>query len=126
MMVELDGTLKQALWNARAAELGLGPLAVETRYGAGAVDAEAGSLRKEVVLTWEGGEIPNMELVEQSLLHHEDQWIRSWGVDSSKVNKETLLDVIERVFPGGQPEPQPDGFYSAVDQSKVLQALRER
>ncbi|CEO60372.1 hypothetical protein PMG11_05001 [Penicillium brasilianum] len=126
MMVELDGTLKQALWNARAAELGLGPLGVETRYGAGAVDTESDSLRKEVVLTWDGGDIPNMELVEQSLIHHEDQWVKSWGVDSSKVDKETLLDVIERVFPDSQPEPQPDGFLPAVDQSKVLQALRER
>ncbi|KAJ5380495.1 uncharacterized protein N7496_002923 [Penicillium cataractarum] len=126
MMVELDGTLKQALWNARAEELGLGPLGVETRYGAGAVDAESGSVRKEVALTWDGGDIPDMDLVEQSLLRHEDQWVKSWGVDWSKVDKEALLDVVERIFPDGQPEPQPDGSLSAVDQSKVLAALREK
>lgn len=126
MMVELDGTLKQALWNARADELGLGSLGVETRYGAGAVDAQSGSVRKEVALTWDGGDIPDMDLVEQSLLRHEDQWVKSWGVDSSKVDKEALLDVVERVFPDGQPEPQPDGSLSAVDQSKVLQALQEK
>lgn len=121
MMVELDGTLKQALWNARAEELGLGPLGVETRYGAGA--AESGSVTKEVALTWDGSDIPDMDQVEQSLLRYEDQWVKSWSVDSLKVDKEALLDVVDRVFPDGPPEAQPDGSISAVDQSKVLQAL---
>jgi hypothetical protein len=125
MMVELDGTLKQALWNARAEELGLGPLRVETRYGAGAGDTESGSVTKQVALTWDGSDIPDMEQVEQSLLHYEDQWVKAWGVDLSEIDKEKLLDVVERVFPDGQPEAGPDGSLSAIDQSKVLQALRE-
>lgn len=125
MMVGLDGTLKQALWNARAEELGLGPLGVETRYGAGAVDTESSSVTKQVALTWDGGDIPDMDRVEQSLLHYEDQWVKSWGVGSSEIGKEALLDVVERVFPDGQPAPQPDGSLSAIDQLKVLQALRE-
>ncbi|GLI78344.1 hypothetical protein PoHVEF18_006655 [Penicillium ochrochloron] len=125
MMVELDGTLKQALWNARAEELGLGPLGVETRYGAGAVDTGSGSVTKQVALTWDGSEIPDMDQVEQRLVRYEDQWVKAWGVDLSKIDKETLLDVVERVFPHDQPEAGPDGSLSAVDQSKVLQALRE-
>lgn len=122
MMVELDGTLKQALWNARFEELGAGPLGVETRYGTAA--EEPGSLTKEVVLTWDGTDIPDMDEVEQRLLRYEDQWVKSWGVDSSEVDKQALLDVVERVFPDGHPEAGPDGSVPAQDQLKVLQALR--
>lgn len=123
MMVELDGTLKQALWNARVEELGLGPLGVETRYGTSAAE-ESGSLTKEVALTWDGSDIPDMDEVEQRLLRYEDQWVKSWGVESSEVDKRALLDVVESVFPDGQPEAEPDGRVSAEDQLKVLQALR--
>ncbi|KAF3388921.1 hypothetical protein F1880_003928 [Penicillium rolfsii] len=125
MMVELDGTLKQALWNSRAEELGLGPLGVETRYGAGVVDTKSGSVTKQVALTWDGHNIPDMDQVEQSLVRYEDQWVKAWGVEVSNIDKETLLDVVERVFPDGHPEAGPDGSFSAVDQSKVLQALED-
>jgi hypothetical protein len=78
---------------------------------------------KEVALTWDGSDIPDMDQVEQSLLRYEDQWVKSWSVDSLKVDKEALLDVVDRVFPDGPPEAQPDGSISGVDRSKVLQAL---
>lgn len=125
MMVELDGTLKQALWNARVEELGLGPLGVETRYGTSAAE-EPGSLTKEVALTWDGSDIPDMDEVGRRLLCYEDQWVKSWGVDPSKVDKQALLDAVESVFPDGQPEAEPDGWMLAQNQLKVLQALRRK
>ncbi|KAJ5168483.1 uncharacterized protein N7482_004077 [Penicillium canariense] len=125
MMVERDGTLKQALWNARAEELGLGPLGVDTRYGTGVADSESGSLTKEVTLTWDGCDIPDMEQVEQGLLHYEGQWVKSWGEDLPGVEKEALLEIVETIFPDGQPEAGPDGVVPDVDRVKILQALRE-
>lgn len=121
MMVERDGTLRQALWNARVEELGLQPLGVETRYSTAETD---GSLTQEVALTWDGGDIPPMEHVERDIQHFEDQWVASWGVDLPGVEKGALLDAVERVFPDGHPGSSSDGTVSSQDRSKVLQALR--
>ncbi|KAJ5776592.1 uncharacterized protein N7511_001603 [Penicillium nucicola] len=123
MMIERDGTLKQALWNARAEELGLGPLGVETRYGAG---GESGSVTKEVTLTWDGCDIPDMGCVELDLARFEDQWVASWGADLPKVEKTELLDIAERVLPHGQSGLSLDGTISDEDRMKVLQALHQR
>lgn len=120
MMVERDGTLRQALWNARFEELGLQPLGVETRYCTAEAD---GSVAQEVGLTWDGCEIPPMERVEREILHSEDQWVASWGVDLPGVEKGALLDAVERVFPDGHPGSSSEGV-SSQDRSKVLQALR--
>lgn len=121
MMVERDGTLRQALWNSRVEEMGLQPLGVETRYNTAETD---GSLIREVALTWDGCEIPSMEHVERDILHYEDQWATSWGVDVPGVKKGALLDAVERVFPDGHPGSSSDGTVSSQDRSKVLQALR--
>lgn len=125
MMLEPNGTLKQALWNIRAEQLGLGALGVESRYGTApetTQSRQARSMTKEVALTWDGRDIPGMDHVEKSLLEHEDQWLRSWGVDSS-IKKEKLLDIIEEVFPDGPPERQADGSFSTADQARILQSL---
>lgn len=122
MMVERDGTLRQALWNARVEELGLQPLGVETRYGTTA--GTDGSLTQEVALTWDGGDIPHMDQVERDLLRFEDHWVASWGVDLAGVEKGVLLDTVERVFPEGHPGSNSDGTVSDLDRTRVLQALR--
>ncbi|KAJ5679187.1 hypothetical protein N7462_007431 [Penicillium macrosclerotiorum] len=128
MMVERDGTLKQALWNARAQELGLDLLGVETRYEAATVSAdnESESLSKEVALTWDGSDIPDMSQVEQILLRAEEEWAASWKVDLPATEKGSLLDAIEKTFHNGQPEQASDGAMSEAHRTRVLQALRER
>lgn len=124
MMIERDGTLKQALWNARAEELGLGPLGVETRYGASV--GESGSVIKEVALTWDGCDIPDMGRVELDLARFEEQWVASWAADLPEIEKGVLLDIAERVLPHGSSGLLPDGTISDADRTKVLQALQER
>jgi len=123
MMVERDGTLRQALWNARVEELGLGPLAVEMRYGK--VESQSGALTKEAALTWDGCDIPNMDQVERNLLRFEDQWVASWGAKLADVDKDVLLDAVEKSFPDGHPEPGPDGIVSELHQTKVLHELQK-
>lgn len=123
MMVERDGTLRQALWNARAEELGLGPLGVETRYGTG--DSESGTLTKEIALTWDGCDIPHMDQVERDLLRFEDRWVASWGAKLPVVEKDVLLDAAEKSFPDGHPESGPDGIVSESCQTKILHELQK-
>lgn len=125
MMIERDGTLKQALWNARAEELGVGPLGVETRYGT-TVDAESGSVRKEMLLTWDGCDIPDMDQVEQNLTEVAEQWVASWGMDLSEIQKGELLDTAERVLPHDVSSQLLDRTISDADRTKVIQALQER
>ncbi|KAJ5136352.1 hypothetical protein N7448_004906 [Penicillium atrosanguineum] len=122
MMMERDGTLRQALWNARAEELGLGPLRVETRYGI--VDSESGAVTKEVALTWNGDDVPHMDQIEQDLLRFEDRWVASWGTKVSDIEKDVLLDAVENSFPDGHPNSEPDGAVSKSDQTKVLHELQ--
>jgi len=121
MMVERDGTLRQALWNARAEGLGLGALGIETRYNTAEGSAE---LLKEVALTWDGCDIPDMDAVEDGLRRHEETWVKSWGKDLEHVDKGLLLDTVEKVFPDGYPE-EADGSFAQVHQARVLEALRE-
>ncbi|KAJ5539476.1 hypothetical protein N7513_007808 [Penicillium frequentans] len=120
MMVERDGTLRQALWNARAERLGLGALGIETRY----TSTDGSELLKEVVLTWDGSDIPDMDAVEDALRMHEELWIKSWGKDLEHVEKDVLLDTVEKVFPDGYPE-EADGNFAQAQQARVLEALRE-
>ncbi|KAJ5899281.1 hypothetical protein N7495_004025 [Penicillium taxi] len=116
MMVELDGTLRQALWNARVEELGLAPLGVEMRYQNGLV--------KEVALTWDGCEIPDMDCVERDISSFEEQWVKSWGVEV--IDKTVLLDMVQKVFPDGYPDTGLDGNFSETDRARLLETLRER
>ncbi|KXG48351.1 Protein of unknown function DUF2034 [Penicillium griseofulvum] len=125
MMIERDGTLKQALWNARAEELGIGPLGVETRYGT-TEDARSGSVAKEMLLTWDGCDIPDMDQVEQKLIEFAEQWVASWGMDLSEIQKGELLDAVERVLPHDTSTRLLDRSISEAERKKVVQALQER
>lgn len=119
MMVERDGSLRQALWNAKAEELGLGSLGVETRYGSS--DSEP---QKEVVLTWDGSDIPDMDAVELDLAKMESQWVSSWVPDLEAVEKNVLLDTVETVFPDGAPDTESDGTIAEIHRAKVRTALQ--
>lgn len=125
MMIERDGTFKQALWNSRAEELGIGPLSVETRYGTASEGAESDSVIKQIALTWDGCDFPNMDQVEESLAKFEEQWVTSWGVDFPLLDKGQLLDAVERVLPHGISSELPHNSLSDVDRIKVIQALQE-
>ena len=126
MMIERDGTLKQALWNARAEELELSPLGVETRYGSPSSDSKSGALAKEITLTWDGCDIPNMDTVELDLARSEEQWVASWGADLADVDKGALLDTVERLFPDGYYDTKPDETVSENHRKQVVAALREQ
>ncbi|KAJ5826287.1 hypothetical protein N7474_003425 [Penicillium riverlandense] len=124
MMIERDGTMRQALWNARAELLGLEPLGVETRYTGGDGGGDLSEkVSAEVALTWDGGDIGDMDYVEQTLARAEDQWAASWGVAPSE--KAALLDAIESLFPEKSISSGPEGV-SASDRMKVLQMIQER
>ncbi|KAJ5702145.1 hypothetical protein N7488_009693 [Penicillium malachiteum] len=123
MMIERDGVLRQALWNSKAEEMGLGALGVEMRYAEVDGSIEPAELRKEVAITWDGCDIPDMDSVEVHLQREEDRWVRSW-VKDLEVDKNLLLDAIERVFPVGCPETEPDGSVAEVHQLTVIEALK--
>ncbi|KAJ5084034.1 hypothetical protein NUU61_008613 [Penicillium alfredii] len=125
LMVERDGTLKQALWNAQTEELGLVPLGVETRYGAAGDDVESGSVSKEITLTWDGSDIPDMDQVERDLVQLEDRWVTSWGADLAAADKGELLSIVERVLPETHSGSWLDSTISDTDRRKVLEALHK-
>lgn len=126
MMIERDGTLKQALWNSRAEELGLGPLGVETRYGAATEGVASDLVTKQIALTWDGSDIPDMDQVERSLSEIEEQWVASWGANLPQPDKARLLDAVERVLPYETSSQLPHESLSAADRAKVMQALQEQ
>lgn len=51
-LADLDGSMRQFLWNRKAAEVGLEGLGVQVRHG-----GETDPMKKTVVLTWNGEEI---------------------------------------------------------------------
>ncbi|CAG8388386.1 unnamed protein product [Penicillium salamii] len=121
MMIERDGSLKQALWNSSAEELGIGPLGVETRYGT----AEFGEVTKQIALTWDGCDIPSMDQVEHGLTEFEEQWVASWDLDS-QCEKERLLETVESVLPHETSSRMLQEPLADADRAKVIQALREQ
>ena len=122
MMVERDGALRQALWNGKVQELGLGPLGVETRYRA-AKEGEDGVLH-EVVFTWDGGDVLGMEEVERELAGAEERWVGAWGEEFAGVGRDLLLDAVEKAFPDGIPGLQ-TGEVTEADRLKARNALQE-
>ncbi|KAL2008614.1 hypothetical protein VTN00DRAFT_6808 [Thermoascus crustaceus] len=98
MMMEQDGVVRQALWNAKAEEqLGLVPLGVETRYRGG---ESSQPMQKEMVLTWNGEELPDMDQVEEKMAELEAKWLALWNAqDLSETGKVELLDTLEATSP---------------------------
>ncbi|KAJ5550512.1 hypothetical protein N7535_001546 [Penicillium sp. DV-2018c] len=124
LMIERDGTLKQALWNARAVELGLRPLTLRTRFIPSTGDA--GELSQEVMLTWEGCGISSLDEVEHRLNEYAEEFVASWGLSLTEPQKMELLDVAERILPPDSSAWRFRGGISDADRARVLQALQER
>ncbi|EAW14182.1 uncharacterized protein ACLA_072150 [Aspergillus clavatus NRRL 1] len=130
MMVERDGELRQALWNARVEELGLGPLGVEMLYGGGGGDGDVGS-RKRIGLTWDGCQMPSMDQVEEHMAQLQADWLQLWdsGADAPTSRQGELLDLIQRLYPDEKPLLSGKGTCSTLtdaDRAKVLQSLRNK
>ncbi|KAF9890714.1 hypothetical protein FE257_005580 [Aspergillus nanangensis] len=99
MMVTRDGTVRQALWNARAEEMGLGGLQVEVRFDIGDGGGHGGGDGKHVVLTWDGEEMPHMDVVERQMERVERDWLELFpGIEPGVV-----LETVEELFPGEKP-----------------------
>lgn len=129
MMVEKEnGTLLQALWNARGEEMGLGGLGVEVQFS-----SELSSTTKSIALTWDGEEIPGMDEVERDMAGLEDRWMALWEKDGSmpESRKSALLDIVEKLYPEEKPLFRATGatgtcsMLSHEDRKKVLQLLSE-
>jgi Protein of unknown function (DUF2034) len=101
MMMESDGAVKQVLWNSKAEDLGLAALGVETRYPkVAAVTTSDERPRPDVVLTWDGSDIPDMERVEDMISQKEAEWLAAWGCqDLSETRKYDLLTLLENSYP---------------------------
>lgn len=129
MMVEKEnGTLLQALWNAKGEEMGLGGLGVDVQFS-----SELSSTTKSIALTWDGEEIPGMDEVERGMARLEDRWMALWEKDGSmpESHKSALLDIVEKLYPGEKPLFGTTGatgtcsMLSDEDRKKALQLLSE-
>lgn len=121
LMIRTDGTVKQALWNARVEEMGLGLLGLETMYG-----PDAG-MEERVEFTWDGERLEHMDQVERDLLEAQRNWLKSWEVDEGV--QEKLLDVVEELHPEEKPLLTGAGkrsTLSAEDRKRVLEVLHSR
>ena len=125
MMVQRNGTLQQALWNARVEELGLGLLGVETRYSPSPEKGKSSS----IVLTWDGHDLPDMDQVEDTIAAREAEWLASWGDSravSSDAGKCALLDIVEKFFPDARIEGGKSSELSDHDRARILDELNGR
>lgn len=129
MMMEGDGALKQVLWNSKVEELGLAPLGVETRYSQVVDSASADRLRPDVVLTWDGDDIPDMDCVENSILQKEAEWLSTWGCqDLPEAQRYELLATLENSYPEMAREVFHGGVVEDFDAKKaqILQLFKDK
>ncbi|KAL1965517.1 hypothetical protein VTN77DRAFT_5600 [Rasamsonia byssochlamydoides] len=125
IMMERDGTIRQALWNGKVESLGLGALGVETWYRENSSDPA----QKEITLTWEGEEFPDMDRVEVDMAQKQAEWVASWGCESlSETDKVELLEMVENAFPGGARHSmkQLDQSSLAAKRAEFLALLEEK
>lgn len=131
MMVERNGALQQALWNAKVEELGLGALGVEVQYGADGSGSDS-TTKGNIALTWDGEEIPDMNEIQQDMAALESRWLALWGSPMPESSKLELLDLVEKLYPEEKPLFTTAGVtgtcstLSEEDREKVLQHLSTR
>ncbi|RHZ57104.1 uncharacterized protein CDV56_107644 [Aspergillus thermomutatus] len=123
MMVERDGEVQQALWNTCAEQLGLGALGVEMVYG----DVSG----RRISLTWDGGELPSMDQVEDLMVQRQAEWLRLWDASSemSGARRGELLDLVQQLYPDEKPLLLGTGTCTTLteaDRAKILLLLRSR
>ena len=135
MMVERNGALQQALWNAKVEELGLGALGVEVQYGVGGPDS---TTKGNIALTWDGEEIPDMDQVQKDMAALESRWLALWKkkngscLSMPESSKLELLDLVEKLYPEEKPLFTTTGVtgtcstLSEEDREKVLRHLSTR
>ncbi|PYI26272.1 hypothetical protein BP00DRAFT_356416 [Aspergillus indologenus CBS 114.80] len=98
LMVDLRGTLRQALWNEAVDALGVAPLGVEVPYP------------PPIRLTWDRAgrqqalALPGMDQIEARMLHQEEKWWALWNLapDDQETRYEAL-SVIQSRFPEEKP-----------------------
>lgn len=128
MMVCRDGSIQQVLWNRVVEALGLGRLEAVVRY---MPQEGVGSGSREVLLTWDGEEVPHMDQVEGDLETLQTQWLALWK-GATEADLETLLDVVQGWFPAEKPLFTPSGLtgtcstLSEPERERVLGAVRDR
>lgn len=116
--MEGDGALKQVLWNSKVEEMGLAPLGVETRY-THIVDTDDRP-RPDVVLTWDGNDIPDMNCVENRISQKEAEWLSAWGCqDLREAQKYELLSILENSYPEMAREILHGGIVEDFDAKKA-------
>lgn len=129
MVIEGDGALKQVLWNSKVEELGLAPLGVETRYSQDAESASGDRPRPDVLLTWDGDDIPAMDCVENMISQKEADWLSAWGCqDLPEAQKYELLTILENSYPEMAREIRHGGIGEEFDARKtqILQLLKDK
>lgn len=129
IMMESDGTLKQVLWNSKVEELGLAALGVETRYPQVADETSDGLSRPDVVISWDGKDIPGMDCVEDKIHRKEAEWLSAWECQElSETRKHELLALLDNSYPelarGLMYDDVTEDF--EAKKSQVLQLLREK
>ncbi|KAA8644157.1 hypothetical protein EYZ11_008477 [Aspergillus tanneri] len=131
LTMQRDGWLRQALWNARAQQLGLGPLGVQVRYDS----VDGGEMKSSVVLTWDGEDLMSMDQTEDMMLRVEEQWWQMWreneykdGDDTSGYTHLQVLEAMEQLFPQEKPLLYGDSCssLSREDRERVMEWLRLR
>lgn len=129
MMMEGDGALKQVLWNSKVEELGLAPLGVETRYSQDANSISGDRPRPDVLLTWDGDDIPDMDCVENGIAQKEADWLSIWGCQNlPEAQKYELLTILENSYPAMAREILHGGVVEDFDARKaqILQLLNDK
>lgn len=127
MMVRRDGIVQQVLWNRVVEGLGVGRLEALVRY----MPDAGGASTREIVLTWDGEEVPDMDRVEGDMAALETKWLALWN-GAELEGHGTLLDVVEGLFPGEKPlfttsgETGTCSTLSDEDRERVLRAFRDR
>ncbi|PLN83639.1 hypothetical protein BDW42DRAFT_199998 [Aspergillus taichungensis] len=139
MLVGRDGVLRQALWNGRVEELGLGALGVEVRYDScvGGGEGKKGEKGGAAVgLTWDGEGLSGMDAVEGEMARAEERWMGMWmgdaGGEMGDAERWELLEVVERMFPEEKPlllgmeMGKCCSALSEEERARVVQTLRGR
>jgi hypothetical protein len=136
VMMERDGVIRQVLWNSKAEEMmGFAALGVDMRYQSSPQTSPSPSVtsddpaRPEVVLTWDGSDLPDMDHMEREMAKKEAEWLALWDSENlSNVEKFMLLDTIMDVFPdmGSGTVLSCNKEAIATKKDEVLALLKER
>ncbi|RAL13755.1 uncharacterized protein BO97DRAFT_341811 [Aspergillus homomorphus CBS 101889] len=99
-MMDLRGSLRQALWNEAVEGLGLTPLGVEVIHATTADEEGPPPIR----LTWDGHDLYGMDYIEAHMARQEEKWWRLWNLHpNDQETRYEALAVIQSRFPDEKP-----------------------